>query len=371
LSTQNYLLKIPQFVSIEPAAFDIQSFQPPTTDHHSNAAPSTGFSAHKTAQTTVRWRHSPSNPSELQSNARFLRWSDGSLTLQLASDPTVQYEVASKALAPRQRNAPKPTPVSINDGKRGRDTWNEKSESWTYLASASNASFMIRVTNKITASLQVMPSNDSTADEALERLQISMAASRAREGHVMKMGAVAEDPELAKKKAEQAEREKQRAMRRLEAQQIREKERASRVVGRAGGPRSGLTVGGLEDDDIGARGSARAPRPKQRRRPRNDEYSDDEEEYFGRRRGREDDYDEEDDFIAASDEEEDRDAEGSEEEDFDAILESRDKELANKSARAGTPKRDRPRDVDADVEHDSPVSRQKRRRVVEEDDDDE
>jgi RNA polymerase-associated protein LEO1 len=232
---------------------------------------------------------------------------------------------------------------------------------------------MIRVTNKITASLQVMPSNDATADEALERLQSSMAASRGDGSRIIKMNAVAEDPELAKKKAEQAEREKMRAIRRLEAQQIREKERASRVFGRAGGPRSGLTVGGLEDDDSGARGAARAPRPKQRRRPRNDEYSDDEEEYFGRRRGREDDYDEEDDFIAASDEEEDRDAEGSEEEDFDAILESRDKELANKGARAGTPKRDRPRDADADADvgHDSPVSRQKRRRVVEEDDDDE
>lgn len=215
-----------------------------------------------------------------------------------------------------------------------------------------------------------MPSADGTGDEALERLQAQMAASRAREGHVMKMDAVAEDPELAKKKAEQAEREKMRAIRRLEAQQIREKERASR--GRPGGPRSGLTVGGLEDDDNGGRGAARAPRPKQRRKPRNDEYSDDEEEYYGRRRGREDDYDEEDDFIAASDEEEDRDAEGSEEEDLDAILESRDKELANKGVRAGTPKRDRPRDADAEADggHDSPVSRQKRRRVVEEDDDD-
>jgi RNA polymerase-associated protein LEO1 len=299
-----------------------------------------------------------------------LRWSDGSLTLQLASDPTVQYEITPKALAPQQRNAPKPTPVSINDGKRGPEKWSEKSESWTYLASASNASFMIRITNKLTASLQVMPSNDGAADEALERLQISMAASRAREGHIKKMDAVAEDPELAKKKAEQADRERTRAIRRLEAQAIREKERATRGFGSGrGGRGAGLTVGGLEDDDTGVRGGARAPRPKQRRKPRNDEYSDDEEEYYGRRRGREDDYDEEDDFIAASDEEEDRDAEGSEE-DLDAIIESRTKEQ-DKAARAGTPKRDRPRDADADAEHDSPVSRQKRRRVVEEDDDDE
>lgn len=357
-------------MSIEPTAFDLQSFQPPTTDHHSNASASTGFSSHKTAQTTVRWRRSPSNPSELQSNARFLRWSDGSLTLQLASDPTVQYEVASRPLAPRQRNPSKPTPVSINDGKRGDDKWNEKSESWTYLASASNASFMIRVTNKITASLQVMPSTEAGYDEALDRLQISMAASRAKEGHIVKMDAVAEDPELAKKRAEQAEREKIRAQRRLETNRDKEKERA--VTGKVGGrgPRSGLTIGGLEDDDTGGRGTGRASRPKQRRKKKNDEYSDDEEEYYGRRRGREDEYDEEDGFIAGSDEEEDRDAEGSEEEDIDDTINRREKEQ-KEAARAGTPKRDRQQDADADGDHDSPVSRQKRRRVVEEDDDDE
>src|ERR1700761_8948665 len=88
--SQTYLLKVPQFLSIDPNAFSLPRFQPPSTDHHSSGPPSSGFSAFKTAQTTVRWRHSPSNPSELQSNARILRWSDGSLTLQFASDPTVQ-----------------------------------------------------------------------------------------------------------------------------------------------------------------------------------------------------------------------------------------------------------------------------------------
>jgi len=39
----------------------------------------------------IRWRKSPSAPKQLQSNARILRWSDSSLTLQLASNPTTQY----------------------------------------------------------------------------------------------------------------------------------------------------------------------------------------------------------------------------------------------------------------------------------------
>lgn len=286
----------------------------------------------------------------------------------MASNPTVQYQLQGKALAPPQRNPPKPTPTSINDGKRGNVKWNERSESWTYLASASNASFMIRVTNKITGSLQVLPHGD---EEARHRLRLGMDQSRTKEGHVVMMGAVTEDPELAKKRAEQADREKTRAQRRLEGNILKEKERAVRGGGR--GPRSGLTIGGLEDDDMGGRGSGRAPRPKPRRKKRNDEYSDEEEEYNGRRPGRQDEYDEEDDFIAGSDEEEDQDAEGSEEEeDYDAAMDRREKEQA-KAARAGTPKRDRSRDADADedADHDSPVSRQKRRRVVEDDDDDE
>ncbi|KAE9972350.1 hypothetical protein BLS_004060 [Venturia inaequalis] len=364
-----YALKVPKIMSIEPSAFHIQSFQPPTTEHHKTEAPPSDFSALKTAQTTIRWRHSPSNPSELQSNARFLRWSDGSLTLQLASNPTVQYQIQAKPLAFQQRNPPKPTPTSINDGKRGNVKWNEKAESWMYLASASNASFMVRITNKITGKLVVVPADDDKA--ALQSLARGTEQSKKKEGHVVMMGIVTEDPELAKKRAEQADREKTRAQGRLEGNLLKEKERA--VRGGARGPRSGLTIGGLEDDDMGGRGSGRPPRPKPRRKKRNDEYSDEEEELYGRRPGRQDEYDEEDDFIAGSDEEEDKDAEGSEEEeDYDAAMDRREKEQA-KAARAGTPKRDRPRDADADedADHDSPVSRQKRRRVVEEDDDDE
>ncbi|KAH0200321.1 hypothetical protein KCU90_g27067, partial [Aureobasidium melanogenum] len=106
-----YLTKIPKFLSIEPRRWHHTTYQPPTTDHHSHeAAP--GFSAYNTAISTVHWRRSPSNPKNIQSNARVLRWSDGSLTLQLASNPTQQYEIEGNPLAPRQRNPAKPTPTS-------------------------------------------------------------------------------------------------------------------------------------------------------------------------------------------------------------------------------------------------------------------
>ncbi|KAI6969143.1 hypothetical protein KC329_g13886, partial [Hortaea werneckii] len=84
-----YLMKVPDFMGIDPHAYSHTTFTPPTTDHHSNKPPSAAFSVYNTAISTIRWRHSPSDPKQLQSNARVLRWSDGSMTLQLASQPTV------------------------------------------------------------------------------------------------------------------------------------------------------------------------------------------------------------------------------------------------------------------------------------------
>ena len=104
-----YLLKVPRFLAIEPTAFNHKTFQAPTTDHHSKEAPSEHFSPYDTAMTTIRWRRSPSNPAELQSNARVLRWSDGSLTIQLASQPLDQYVINATPLAPPQVNPKIPT----------------------------------------------------------------------------------------------------------------------------------------------------------------------------------------------------------------------------------------------------------------------
>lgn len=286
----------------------------------------------------------------------------------------MQYAIAPKALAPPQRNPPKPTPTSIHD-KSGRtllnNSYDEKADTYTYLASASQEAFMVRITNKITTSLQVIPSTDG-ADEALERLQSSMQAALrgGPTGGPVTMEAITEDPELAKKKAEMAEKEKLKAQRRMEAQQSRERDRTHKVFSRGGARPGGLTVGDLEDGEGGA--PRRAPRAKPRRQ-RRDDYSDDDEDWGGRARAaKEDHYDEEDDFIAASDEDDDRDAEGEDDEDIDAMIESREKEQRDRD-RAVTPKRDRPREVDDDVEPEgaqgsSPV-RTKRRRVVEEDDD--
>lgn len=362
-----YLTKVPRFLSIDPKAWHHTTYQPPATDHHSDAA-SASFSAYNTALSTVHWRRSPRDPGELQSNARILRWSDGSLTLQLASNPTQQYEIEGNPLAPRQRNPIKPTPTSMKPTTRdvGYD-------SYTYLTVPDPHNGLLRISHKITAGLSILPSA-ATTDDALEKLQNSLAAlaqgkNKSSAGGI-ELVAIDEDPDLARKKAEVAEKEKQRAQKRREAAENRDRERSNRTLGRSGlgGSRygaGGLNAAMLEDDELGGGSRPRAKKPKAaRRQRRNSEYSEDED--FGRKMGnfREDEYDEEDEFIARSDEEEE--AVESEDED-DGIIEE---------GRKRSPKRKSPEpaddDEDAEGEEEEEVvqaSRGKRRRVIEEDDD--
>ena len=231
--------------------------------------------------------------------------------MQLASTPTEQYELPAKPLAPPQRNPLKPTPTAINRGHNtnGTSHYDARLDSHTYLASPHEQGPFIRTTNHMTTSLTVQPTIIQE-DDALFRLQESLAAAvkgskTAADGGVGIIN-ISEDPELAKKKAEVAEREKNRAQRRRQNQEEKERDRANRVLGRSGlrtgGMSAGLTVGGLEDDD-GMTTSR--PRPSKAKKPRrrNSEYSDDEEDYRNRGRTREDEYDVDDGFLVGSDEE--------------------------------------------------------------------
>lgn len=349
-----YLFKVPRFLSIEPKAFNHKTFEAPTTDHHSKNAPSEHFSPYDTAMSTIRWRRSPTNPSQLQSNARLLRWSDGSLTLQLASQPLEQYEVNANMLAPPQVKPKKPTPTSVP-----HKTGTEYKESYTYMVAPYEEAQVMRVTNKFTTSLSVAPSANSK-DGALEVLQSALAKAAQRgldsKDQAISFIRVDEDPELIRARQEAQFKEKLKRDRAREKNEARERERANRRYG--GGARStgyGLSIGGLEDEEGGRRSGARKPKAKSGLRR---DWSDD-EDYGIRGKTREDEYDEEDDFIAGSDEE--PEVVEDDEDDDDGIIES--------PRRGQSPKRNR---GGADNDDDEVVvNRTKRRRVVEDDDEDE
>ena len=364
-----YLLQFPPYLGIEPKAFTTNDWKPPTSEHHTNAAPSSNFSAYNTSNNTIRWRRSPRNSQEIQSNARVLRWSDGSLTLQVASNPREQFALSGKPLAPPQVNPIKPTPTSIKGIQApGKPAYDARLDTHTYLASPHEAVSLLQITNHVTASLAVQSYADQD-DDALIKLQETLAAAtkgpNGTDGGVGIMH-ITEDPELAKKKAEVAEKEKARATRRRQLQEEKERERSARVLGRSGlrtgGYGGGLTIGGLEDDDGTARPRARPSKPKTKKpRRRNSEYSD-EEEFMTRGRTKEDEYDEDDGFLVGSDEEEELvDDASEEEEDIDMEDEKPSKKNSNRDAK----------DAALPGSAGSPRSRTKRRRVIDEEDEDE
>ena len=302
-----------------------------------------------------------------------LQWSDGSFTLQLASNPREQFELTTKPLAPPQSNPLRPGSISVNRGQaaNGAPSYDSRLDSHTYLAAPHESAGLIRITNQITASLGVQTSSDQD-DDALTRLQESLAAATkgnktAPDGGLAIIS-ISEDPELAKKKAEVAEKEKVRAQRRRQVQEERERDRANRVLGRPGlrmgGLSGGLTVGGLEHDDGIAATRARPSKPKRKPRRRNSEYSDEEEEFRGRGRTREDEYDEDDGFLVGSDEEPEIVADESEEEvEMDDDIE--DEEEAPK--KGSSTKTDIPKEAG---DGGTTGGRVKKRRVVEEEEED-
>ena len=363
------MLSFPSYLGIEPKAFTPSDWKPPASEHHTTDAPSSTFSAYNTSNNTIRWRHSPSEPRRLQSNARVLRWSDGSLTVQVASNAREQFALSAKALAPPQINPSKPTPTSLHGNQAvGKATYNPRLDSHTYLASPHEAVSLLQITNHITSSLAVQSYADQD-DDALIKLQESIAA--ANKGHKGTEGVeiihITEDPELAKKKAEVAQKEMQKAARRRQQQEDKERDRSNRVFGRSGlrpgGYGGGLTVGGLEDDEGTARPRARPSKPKAKRpRRRNSEYSDD-EEFTNRGRTREDEYDEDDGFLVRSDEEPELVAdESEEEEDIDMEDERPKKKSSQKEA---APEEANPATAG------SPRGRTKRRRFIDDEDEDE
>ena len=213
-------------------------------------------------------------------------------------------------------------------------------DSHTYLATPyANASFA-RLTNHVTASLSIQSSTNEE-DDALLRLQESMAAEikGKKTNGGLNIISTSEDPELAKKKAEIAERDKLKAQRRRQIQEERERDRANKVLGRSGlrtGMGGGLTVGGLEDDDGMTTAKPRANKPARKPRRRNSEYSEDEEDYRNRGRTKEDEYDEDDGFLVGSDEEPEVIQDDSEDEDMgddldDAVEDKPKKKNANKA----------------------------------------
>ncbi|KAJ5281887.1 hypothetical protein N7478_007259 [Penicillium angulare] len=332
---QIYTMKVPEFLSIETEEFNPETYVAP---------------AYSTAATSLCWRKDPKDNTLLQSNARIIRWEDGSMTLQLASAPLEQYRFASKPLAPLSKSG----------------EYDTKLDSHVYLGAAIETASLFRLTSHVTHGLTVLPTTLET-DDAVQKLQESLAAASRGSKQTADGSApvieVKEDPELAARRAEAMEKEWQRTERRRQQLEDREAERGRRATGPRPG---GLSVGGLEDGGL----RTTRPRAKPRRVNRRGEINTDDEEDYGRGgTTREDEYDEDDGFLVGSDEdieegEDEEDEAELEDDDMDAEGEVDDEVAPAKASRSKPSDTETPRGG-------SPPARKKHRYVVDDEDEDE
>ncbi|KAJ5490522.1 Leo1-like protein [Penicillium expansum] len=327
-----YTMRVPDFLSIEGEEFNPETYVPPP---------------YQTAATSLCWRKDPANESLLQSNARMIKWEDGSITLQLASAPLEQYRIASKPLVPLTKSG----------------DYDHKLDSHVYLAAGLETAQVFRLTSHITQGLTILPTTLET-DDAVQRLQEQLAAA-ARGSKQTAAGTapryeITEDPELAGRRAEMMEKEAIKAERRRQQLADREADRGRRHGATRTGP-TGLSVGGLEDGGL----STTRPRAKPRRQNRRGEiYTDDEEDYSRGARNREDEYDEDDGFLVGSDEELEEEAEDEEEE-----LEDEDMDAEGEDDVEAAPAKSARSKPEPQARAGTPPARKKNRYVVDDEDD--
>ncbi|TGO66486.1 hypothetical protein BOTNAR_0060g00260 [Botryotinia narcissicola] len=342
-----HTFRLPKFFGIEPREYNPETFEIPVSDHHASTQ-SANFSARNVAESTIRYRKSDSG--KLESNTNIYTWSDGSTTLAIGDQ---HYELQSKPLAPAK------------DSK-----YNEVLDSHSYMASPSVTSQILVVVGHMTNEYTVRP-NKSIEDDALNRLKKNLTAATGLEGGEKKrlnMIVKNEDPELQKKRAEMAEKERMRAQRRREAQL----DRASQSTGRRVGVGAGLTL-----DDLDGRPGRRGPRkPAGAKRPRRrPEYDSDDD--LPRGRNREDEYDKEDDFLASSDEE--LEEGGGDDDEEEEILDESDEAPRHKKQKTSKPAEDSDADADAEADlddedvvqapHAETGGNRRKRNIIEDDDD--
>ncbi|KAL2067311.1 hypothetical protein VTL71DRAFT_1735 [Oculimacula yallundae] len=346
-------LRLPTFMGIDPHQFNPNTFQPPVSDHHLDTR-SANFLASAVSASTIRYRTNPTT-GKLESNANMYKWSDGTTTISIGDQ---HYELQTKSLAPPKDVKP----------------YQEVTDSHAYLASPSIASEMLIMVGHMTNQHTVRPNKD-IQDDALEKLQKNLAAAtrggRKEDRNGPELISNTEDPELQKKKAEIAEKERMRAQRRRET-----------AAEKANHPRGALgSRGGLNVDDLEGRAGRRAPgagrkAPKPRRRKADYDSDDD----LPRGRNREDEYDKEDDFLASSDEDMEEGGDDDEEEEEILEEESDRDEHRSKKQKTSKSKPEEVSDADADAEADldddvapppvaEPVNRGRKRNVIEDDDD--
>lgn len=319
---------MPDFVKFVPEPFDPDTFEPTAWDIEN--------ARQRNPKPVVRWFRDRES-GELRSNANIYKWSDGSMSMSVGDQ---HFPIQKKQMAPPP-------------GK----PYNELQDTHTYAAAAHLSSGLFMIVGHVGEEYTIGKGR-SQEDEALQRMTMRMREARAEDG-ASRIIKTTHDPELQRKQAELAEKERMKAQRRRE-------NAAARMD--AGGRSHGGGLLSIDDLEGGRRSGGRkrgalGGSGKRRR----DEYDSDDDRPDGARR--QEDYDMGDDFIAPSDEDEEE-----EEEEEEEILDDDDEDERPRSKKRQRTAEVSDDDADGEADDDLPTGAAKqgsRRRNIIDDDDDE
>ncbi|GAA5895660.1 RNA polymerase-associated LEO1 family protein [Sporobolomyces salmoneus] len=233
--------------------------------------------SHLPDENVIRWRWTKDELGQFvkQSNARIVRWSDGSLSLQVGSELfDISLALDHSANISRAQNpvAPSTNPIGLTpttfDANRGHGL--------TYLTARHEYNKLFESQASVEGTMTFRPS--TLTSQTHKRLAGSVAARYGQKGRGIKTFMAEADPELQKIEREKLEVEKQRKAKK-EAQKAAGK--GSRSGGRKG--KKATTLEGLdfsEDEDEGE-GVGYADRRSQPKRGRaKDAYSEEDDDGF-------------------------------------------------------------------------------------------
>ncbi|GAA5970079.1 hypothetical protein JCM3765_006094 [Sporobolomyces pararoseus] len=289
--------KLPNFLRLETTAWSQQHWKPEEEEEQAavqddeeagasqsqsqeDVKPKTGGGRSKTHlpdENVIRWRWTKDELGQYikQSNARVVRWSDGSLSLQVGSELfDISLALDHSANLSRAQNPVPPTTSQIGltpttfDQNRGHGL--------TYLTARHEYNKMFEAQASVEGTMTFRPS--TLTSQTHKRLAGSVAARYGQKGRGIKTLMLETDPERQKQEKEKLEIEKQRKAKK-EAQKAAG--RGSRASGRKGKKATTLEGLDLSDEDDDGEGVGYAERRSQSKRGRgaaSKGYSDDEDE---------------------------------------------------------------------------------------------
>ncbi|ODQ66573.1 Leo1-domain-containing protein [Nadsonia fulvescens var. elongata DSM 6958] len=302
-----YFSRVPAFLSIDPRPFDPTTFLSSTVEEMKNADNNDKSQRIRLKnENTVRWKYGKDESGDvtMESNARFVRWSDGTTSLQLGNE---LFDISEK---------------TVQD---------------TFLGTMHEDEEILQVAAIVNKNMTFVPT--STSSRTHKRLTEALNKKQEKQASVSRY-ATTDDPDKIRREAEKAEDASIRARRKLESKRKLNEDRMFGLGSQSGGSQnryervstketSYVNGDGYEEDDFivndeeSDEEEEKARRLKELKRKGSDNYK--------RNRDYDEDEDEEEDFEG-EEEEEEEEAEFTDEERSDRKSNSADRRTSSGSS---------------------------------------